>query len=72
MKMSAARIRSVFRRYNSVEDRVFHLSRNPRPVAISAPEPVSAIAAQPDSARVAALNRHYRAAMKCELPKAGL
>ena len=72
MKRSAARIRSVLRRHNSVEEQVFRFSGNIRPVIREAPVSVSAIAPQPDSARLDALNQHYHAAMKCELAKLGL
>ncbi len=72
MKMSAARIRSMFRRHDSVQEQVFRFTRNLQPVTgflIAAPAPVTT--SQP-STRLAALNEHYRAAMQRELAKLGL
>lgn len=73
MKMSAARIRSVFRRRNSAQEQVFRLSRNVAPpTAAVALAPAGGIQPQPTSARLAALDQHYQTAMKRELAKIGL
>ncbi len=71
MKMSAARIRSIFRRHSSVQEQVFRFTRNVQPVIRLIPAPAPAITSQP-SARLAALNEQYRAAMQRELAKLGL
>lgn len=47
MKMSAARIRSMFRRHNSVEEEVFRLSRNTRQIALGVPVTLSTICPAP-------------------------
>jgi hypothetical protein len=73
MKMSAARIRSVFRRHNSVQEQVFRFSRNvASPTVGVAVAAADAIKQQPTCARMAALDKHYQAAMKRELAKLGL
>ena len=72
MKMSAAHIRSLFRRQNSAQEQVFRLSRNvARPCFPAAPSlrPVGAIEPQPSPARLAVLDQHYQTAMKRELAK---
>jgi len=71
MKMSAAHIRSLFRRQNSAQERVFRLSRNVRPCSPAARSlrPVGAIGPQPSPARLAVLDQHYQTAMKRELAK---
>ncbi len=71
MKMSAARIRSMFRRHDGVQEQVFRFTRNVQTVTrfIAAPAPVTT--SQP-STRLAALNERYRAAMQRELAKLGL
>ncbi len=71
MKMSAARIRSMFRRHDSVQERVFRFTRNVQPVTGLIPAPAPATTLQP-SVRLAALNEQYRAAMQRELAKLGL
>jgi hypothetical protein len=70
MKMSAARIRSVFRRHDSVEEQVFRFTRNVQPVTRLIAATASATTSQP-STRLAALNEHYRAAMQRELATLG-
>ena len=74
MKMSAARIRSVFRRHNSAQEQVFRLSRNVAPptTAAVALAPAGGIQPQPASTRLAALDQHYQTAMKRELARLGL
>ncbi len=71
MKMSAARIRSMFRRNDSVQEHVFRFTRNVQPVTgfIAAPAPATTSG---PSTRLAALNEQYRAAMQRELAKLGL
>ncbi len=71
MKMSAARIRSVFRRHDSVQEQVFRFTRNVQPVIGFIAAPVPAITSQP-STRLAALNEQYRTAMQRELAKLGV
>ena len=73
MKMSAARIRSVFRRCNSVQEQVFRFSRNvaPRRTAVALAT-VSRIQLPPTSEHLSALDQHYQAAMKRELATLGL
>ena len=70
MKMSAARIRSVFRRHDGVQEQVFRFTRNVQPVSRFIAAPAPAIS-QPRM-RLAALNKQYRAAMQRELAKLGL
>ena len=73
MKMSAARVRSVFRRHKSVQEQVFRFSRNiAPPTPVMALVPVDGIQTQQSSMRLAALDRHYQAAMKRELAKLDL
>ena len=73
MKMSAARIRSVFRRHNSAQEQMFRFSRNAAPpTAGVAPAPPDGTQPEPTSARLAVLDRHYQAAMKRELAKLSL
>ncbi len=73
MKMSAARIRSVFRRHNSAQEQVFRLSRNVAPpTAAVTLAPAGGIQPQPASTRLAALDQHYQTAMKRELARLGL
>jgi DNA-binding transcriptional LysR family regulator len=71
MKMSAARIRSMFRRHDSVQEHVFRFTRNVQPVTRFIAAPAPATTSQP-STRLAALSEHYRAAMQRELAKLGL
>jgi len=72
MKMSAARIRSIFKRHDSAHKEVFHFANNVCPVSgATASVPVYTEAPQAPP-RQAALDRHYQAAMKRELAKIGL
>jgi hypothetical protein len=70
MKISAARIRSMFRRHDSVQEQVFRF-RNVQPVTRFGAAPAPTTTWQP-STRLAALNEQYRAAMQRELAKLGL
>ena len=73
MKMSAARIRSVFRRHSSVQEQVFRSLRNVRPPASPAvSKPTDQVEPQAIPSRLEALNQHYQSAMKRELARPGL
>ena len=73
MKMSAARIRSVFRRHTSVQEQVFRFSGNVRPSAPPA-DSTSTVQMEPQAipSRLEALNQHYQSSMKRELARLGL
>ena len=71
MRMSAARIRSLFRRHHSVQEQVFRFTRNIQPVTRVGQALVPVTASQSD-ARRAALDEHYRIAMQRESVKLGL
>ncbi len=73
MKMSAARIRSVFRRHHGVQEQAFRFPRivSPR-TAGGAPTSISGTQPPAPSAHLEALDQHYRTAMKRELTKLGL
>jgi hypothetical protein len=69
--MSAARIRSLFRRHHSVQEQVFGFTRNTQPVTRFSPTFAPTTASQPGT-RPAALDEHYRVTMQRELAKLGL
>lgn len=71
MRMSSARIRSLFRRHHSVQEQVFRFTRNVQPATRFRPALAPATTSQP-SMRRAALNEQYRAAMQREWAKLGL
>jgi hypothetical protein len=71
--MSAARIRSVFRRHNSAREEVFRCANTIFAVTrATAPVPVYAGEPQLARPRQTALDQHYQTAMKRELAKLGL
>jgi len=73
MKMSAARIRSVFKRHDSAHEQVFRFANNICPVTrVTAPVPVYAGEPQQAPPRQVVLDQHYQTAMKRELAKIGL
>ncbi len=73
MKMSAARIRSVFKRHDSAHQEVFRFANDVCPVPrATAPVPVYAGEPQQAPPRQVVLDQHYQAAVKRELAKIGL
>ena len=73
MRMSAARIRSVFRRHSNAHKEISRCANTICPVT-RATAPVPVYAGEPPRAmpRRAVLEQHYQAAMKRELAKIGL
>ena len=73
MKMSAARVRSIFKRHDSAHKEVFRFANNVCPVSgATAPVPVYTGESPQAPPRQAVLDRHYQAAMKHELAQIGL
>jgi len=73
MKMSAARIRSIFKRHDSAHKEVFRFANNVCPVSgATAPVPVYTGKSPQAPPRQAFLDWHYQTAMKRELAKMGL
>ena len=73
MKMSAARIRSIFKRHDGAHKEVFRFAYNVCPVSgATAPAPVYTEESPQAPPRQAALDRHYQTVMKRELAKMGL
>ena len=68
MRMSSARIRSLFRRHHSVQEQVFRFTRNVQPVTCFSSALAPATASQLDTRR-AAIDEHYRVTMQRELAK---
>ena len=66
--MSAARLRSLCRRYNHAHQAVYHFSANPVQHGVAGFSPTRAIETSPSPSA----NERFRAALRREMAKAGL
>ena len=73
MKMSAARIRSLFKRYDSAHNGVFRFAPDVAPTKRATRlSPACVASCEPSCSRQAVLDQAYRENIRRELAKAGL
>ena len=73
MKMSAARIRSLFKRYDSAHNEVFRFAPDVAPAKrATGLSPACMASCKPSFSRLAVVDQAYRENIRRELAKAGL